>query len=124
MKLIIGLGNPGKQFNKTRHNIGFEVLDQARTDFDLPKFKLDKKLKAEITKNKNIILAKPQTYMNLSGEAVMAIKKYYKIKIEDIIVIHDDIDLPVGKIRISQGSSSGGNKGVQSIIKNLKSFPE
>ena len=121
MKLIIGLGNPGQEFNNTRHNIGFESLDFLREYFDLPKFKLDKKLKSEISKNKNIILAKPQTFMNNSGEAVIAIKKYYKIKLKDIIVMRDDVDIEIGKIKSKKESSGAGHKGIASIIKHLKS---
>jgi peptidyl-tRNA hydrolase, PTH1 family len=119
MKLIVGLGNPGVQYNNNRHNCGFQVLDQAQASWKLPDFKLEKKFKAEIIKEKNIILAKPQTFMNNSGQAVKTIKSFYKIKVENIIVIHDDIDLPIGKIRIAQGSSSGGNRGIDSIIKEL-----
>jgi peptidyl-tRNA hydrolase, PTH1 family len=121
MKLIVGLGNPGNEFNNTRHNIGFAALDFTREEFDLPKFKLDKKLKAEISKNKNIILAKPQTFMNNSGEAVSLIKKYYKVKLSDIIILRDDVDIQVGKIKIKKGSTGAGHKGIQSIIKYLKS---
>lgn len=114
MKLIIGLGNPGQEYKNNRHNIGFQVLDQLTE-----KFKLDKKFKAEIFKGDNFILAKPQTFMNNSGLAVKALKTFYKIKPENIIVIHDDIDIQIGTIRISQGASSGGNNGVESIIKEL-----
>lgn len=116
MKLIIGLGNPGQEYKNNRHNIGFQVLDQLDNNF-----KLEKKFKAEIFKKNNSIFAKPQTFMNNSGQAVKLLKTFYKIKPENIIVIHDDIDLPIGKIRISQGSSSGGNKGVESIIREIKS---
>jgi len=121
MKLIVGLGNPGNEFNNTRHNIGFAALDFTREELDLPKFKLDKKLKAEISKNENIILAKPQTFMNNSGEAVSLIKKYYKVKLSDIIILRDDVDIQVGKIKIKKGSTGAGHKGIQSIIKYLKS---
>ena len=121
MKLIVGLGNPGIEFNNTRHNIGFEALEILRVFFELPKFKLIKKLKAEISKGENIVMAKPQTFMNNSGEAVSLIKKYYRIRLSDIIIIHDDIDLTLGKIKISKGSSSAGNKGIESIINKLKS---
>ncbi|OGY41825.1 MAG: aminoacyl-tRNA hydrolase [Candidatus Buchananbacteria bacterium RBG_13_36_9] len=116
MKFIIGLGNPGPEYQNNRHNIGFQTLDQLSANF-----KLEKKFKAEISKGDNFILAKPQTFMNNSGQAVKALKTFYKIKPENIIIIHDDIDLPIGKIRISQGSSSGGNKGVDSIIKEIGS---
>ncbi len=121
MHLIVGLGNPGQEYQNTRHNIGFQALDYLREYFKLPAFKLDKKLKAEITKDKDIILAKPQTFMNNSGEAVSAIKKYYKIKLSDLIVIRDDVDIPIGKIKVKQSSSGAGHKGIQSIIQHLKS---
>ena len=121
MKLIVGLGNPGKEFNNTRHNIGWQALDYLREYFDLPKFKLDKKLKAEISKDENIILAKPQTFMNNSGEAVSTIKKYYKINLSDIIIIRDDVDIQIGKLKFKKGSSGAGHKGITSIIKHLKS---
>jgi len=121
MKLIVGLGNPGHQYQNTRHNIGFLTVDHLQQIFKLPKFKNDKKLSAEITKNKNLILAKPQTFMNLSGQAVSKIKNYYKIKLTNIMVIHDEIDLPIGKIRLSKNSNAAGNKGIASIIQALKS---
>jgi len=103
MKLIVGLGNPGRKYKKTRHNIGWLVLDE---------------LKKSIDKDK-IILLKPTTYMNNSGKEVKPVVQKNKINIENIIVIHDDIDLPFGTIRISQNSSSAGHKGVQSIINEL-----
>jgi len=121
MKLIVGLGNPGQKYHNTRHNIGFQALDYLRKHFELPKFKLDKKLKAEISKDKKIILAKPQTFMNESGISVQLLKKYYKIKLSDIIVIRDDVDIEIGKIKYKKGSSGAGHKGIDSIIKHLKS---
>jgi len=125
MKLVIGLGNPGTEYQKTRHNIGFQIIDMVADDLILKSFKQNKKFQAEICEGtfgeQKIILAKPQTFMNNSGLAVKKIKTFYKIKPQDIIIIHDDIDLPVGKIRISQGSSSGGHKGIDSIIKEIKS---
>jgi PTH1 family peptidyl-tRNA hydrolase len=111
MKLIVGLGNPGHKYQNNRHNIGFQILDELDVNF-----KLEKKFKAKLYQGDNFILAKPQTFMNNSGQAVKSLKTFYKIKPEDIIVIHDDLDLPIGTIRISQGSSSGGNKGIDSII--------
>lgn len=124
MRLIVGLGNPGKEYLKTWHNIGFLALDQIASSFNFEKFKLEKKFQAEIATgeiaNQKIILAKPQTYMNNSGLAVGALAKYYKIKLEDIIVIHDDIDLPLGRIKIVNDSSAGGHNGIKSIIQYLK----
>ncbi|OGY42632.1 MAG: aminoacyl-tRNA hydrolase [Candidatus Buchananbacteria bacterium RBG_13_36_9] len=125
MKLIIGLGNPGQEYQNTRHNIGFQIVDMIADNLILKSLKPNKKFQAEICEgtfgNEKVILAKPQTFMNNSGLAVKKIKTFYKIKPPDIIIIHDDIDLPVGKIRISQSSSSGGHKGIDSIIKELKS---
>jgi len=125
--LLIGLGNPGKVYEKTRHNAGFMFVDyffeKYRDDFGFADWKLDKKLKSEISLGKKgrdkIILLKPQTFMNLSGEAVAAAKKYYKVKLEDIIVAHDDIDLVLGKYKVSENSSSAGHNGVQNIIDQL-----
>ena len=123
MKLIVGLGNPGKEYENTRHNMGFIVMD-----------KLAKKLNIELDKKKfkavygvyrfnseKIIIAKPQTFMNLSGEAVVSLMNFYDVKIEDIIVVHDDLDLPVGKLRIRHSGSSGGQKGMGNIIELLGS---
>lgn len=103
MKLIVGLGNPGKKYKKTRHNVGFRVVDA---------------LKNEIS-SKDIILLRPETFMNNSGKAVKSLSTKYKIPTTNIIVIHDDIDLPLGTIRISKNRSSAGHKGVQSIIDEL-----
>lgn len=123
MKLIIGLGNPGKEYLKTWHNIGFLTLDHIANVFNFEKFKADKKFKAEITighiGDEKIILVKPQTYMNNSGSAVLTISKYYKLNPEDIIVIHDDIDLPLGRLKIIKNSSAGGHNGIKSIIQYL-----
>ncbi|NIP32353.1 aminoacyl-tRNA hydrolase [Candidatus Saccharibacteria bacterium] len=125
MKLIIGLGNPDKKYTNTPHNLGFVALDEIQKEYNefFPNFKLNKKFQAEISKgkfpDKDIILAKPQTFMNLSGKSVQAIKKFYKIKPQDIWIFHDDIDLPLGKIRISKKSGAAGHKGVQSIIDML-----
>jgi len=102
MNLIVGLGNPGFKYKKTRHNIGFMIIDE---------------LKKQIDKKQNILL-KPLTYMNNSGKEVKTVMR--KNKIENLIVIHDDIDLPFKEIRINKNSSSAGHKGVQSIINELK----
>lgn len=122
MKLIIGLGNPGKEYEKTWHNVGFKAIEEFRKikTFEFSDFKLSKKFKAEICEgifsDEKLILIKPQTFMNLSGQAVFALTSFYKIKPKDLWVIHDELDLPLGQIRISQNSSAGGHKGVQSII--------
>lgn len=124
MKIIVGLGNHEKKFKGTRHNIGFKVLDKIQKEKNFPEFSLNKKIKSEISEGildgEKIILAKPQTFMNLSGESTKALMKYYKIKPNNLTIIHDDIDIALGKIKESNNSGSGGHKGVQSIIDNLK----
>jgi len=124
MKLIVGLGNPGKKYEKTRHNVGFLALSNLRFKIsDFSEWKLNKKFNAEIAEGKingqKIILVKPQTFMNESGEAAAAASNFYKINPHDILIIHDDIDLPFGKIRIKKDGRSGGHQGVQSIINSL-----
>jgi len=121
MKLIVGLGNPGYIYSHNRHNIGFMCLRHfARTQG----IRLDKKQgnartgTGEVSGNK-VVLARPQTYMNSSGESVSKLVKKFKINPDDLLVIHDDLDLPIGKIRIRHGSSSGGHKGINSIIAHL-----
>lgn len=118
MFLIVGLGNPGKKYEKTRHNVGFMALDLfaevAKIDIDRNDFKgLYGK---GIIFDKEVILLKPQTFMNLSGEAVTAIVNFFKINVEDIIVIYDDMAIEPGHIRLREKGSSGGHKGIQNII--------
>lgn len=132
MKLIVGLGNPGKKYEKTRHNVGFRVISDLHLSAAQPaSFSFKKNFQAEIkeikSRQEKIILAKPMTLMNNSGQAVLALATYWKIKPVNIWLIHDDIDLPLGVIRISHRRGSGGHKGVQSIIdgcrtKNLLRF--
>lgn len=119
MYLIVGLGNPGDKFVNTRHNIGFESIDNFRRKMAAPNWSVENKFKAEISKTDDIILARPQTFMNLSGMAVSAIARFYKIEAEGIIVIHDELDLPVGHIKIRLGGSDAGHHGVESVIKLL-----
>ena len=123
MKLIVGLGNPGREYHWTRHNLGFLVLDELAREHRLP---LDRRgLKSVYGRGRiargEVILAKPQTYMNLSGEAVQRLLHFFKIPLQDLIVLHDDLDLPWGKIRIRTGGSSGGHRGIQSIGETLGS---
>lgn len=119
MKLIVGLGNPGKDYKDTRHNTGFMFVDKMVEKLH-EEFKLDKAKKCELLitniAGEKVIIIKPQTYMNLSGEAVVLVKNFYKINDEDILVIYDDLDLETGKIRIRANGSSGGHKGIQSIM--------
>ncbi|PIR02369.1 MAG: aminoacyl-tRNA hydrolase [Candidatus Nealsonbacteria bacterium CG_4_9_14_3_um_filter_35_11] len=124
MILIVGLGNPGKKYIKTRHNIGFRAVDEIATNFQFSIFNFQSIFNAQISKGKingqNVILAKPQTFMNNSGIAVKRLVKNLKLKIKKLIVIHDDIDLPLGKIRIVKNRGAAGHKGVESIIKELR----
>ena len=119
MKLIVGLGNPGKEYQNTRHNIGFMTLDHfANTDNWKSKFS---SLYTEtIVNGEKILLIKPQTYMNLSGNALIEFVNFYKINLEDILVIHDDLDLPVGTYRLKINSSAGGHNGIKSILMTTK----
>lgn len=127
MKIIVGLGNAGQSYKNTRHNIGFAALEKfwssEKNKFN--DFKFIKRYKAEISQGKinqeKIILVKPQTYMNLSGQAIKPIMKFYKIRPGDLWVIHDDKDLYLGTIRISRGRGSAGHKGVQNVIDELGS---
>jgi PTH1 family peptidyl-tRNA hydrolase len=127
MNIIIGLGNPGEQYKNTRHNVGFMVLDSFAEKNNFPEFKLQKKSNSLITEkpfdtaqgDKNIILVKPQTFMNESGKAVQKILSNNKDQVANIIIVHDDIDLPIGKIKIVKDRGSAGHKGVESIIKSI-----
>jgi PTH1 family peptidyl-tRNA hydrolase len=119
MILIVGLGNPGKKYQNTRHNLGFMILDKLAKERTNGQWTKIKKLQSEIIRNPDFTLAKPQTMMNLSGLAVAKITNFYKIKPENIWVVHDEIDLPLGGIKIAKGRGSAGHKGVESIIKEL-----
>lgn len=127
MKLIVGLGNPGEQYDNTRHNIGFHTLDELLKQYEsVEKSKwqedklahsLYKKIKG---KHEEFVIAKPQTFMNNSGMGVSSLLGKLKIEPKDLIVVYDELDLPLGKIRIRFGGASGGHRGVQSIIETLK----
>ena len=123
MKLIVGLGNPGRGHANNRHNVGFVCLNHFAR---MQGIRFDKKqCKARIglgeVAGSEVVIAKPQTYMNLSGRSVSLLVKKFNVSPNDLLVIHDDLDLPLGKIRIRQGGSSGGHKGVGSIITELGS---
>ena len=117
-KLVVGLGNPGKKYQDTRHNIGFMVLDQLANEFS-SSFNEDKKRKASWVKCENYILVKPLTYMNESGQAVGKIAAFHKIEPHEVLVIYDDMDLDLGRLRIRAEGSAGGHNGVRSIISHL-----
>ncbi len=122
MKLIIGLGNPGKEYIDTRHNIGFMVIDKLSKELggEAAVWRTEAKLQAMTAKVGDVLLVKPQTYMNKSGESVAAIVRFYKLTPSDVWIIHDDMDLPMGKIRIREKGASAGHNGVQSVIGSLK----
>lgn len=125
--LIAGLGNPGRDYRHNRHNIGFMAVDQLAEHFKIPMTKVQAKaiIGSGLVEGRRVILAKPQTYMNLSGTAVSSLLRYYKVEIDHLLVIHDDIDLPLGTLRIRARGSAGGQKGMVSIIERLETnqFP-
>jgi len=122
MKLLVGLGNPGRNYENTRHNAGFSILEklnekengewgnEAKANALISRIKLD---------NEDVILALPQSYMNLSGEAVVELLRWFKLDISDLIVVHDELDLPFGKIQIKKGIGPAGHKGIKSIIERI-----
>ena len=121
MKIFVGLGNPGKKYEHTRHNMGFDVVD---TFADFAKIDIDKEsFKSLIGRGKfndeDIYILKPQTFMNLSGEAVRDFVSYFKASVEDLVIVYDDMALEPGKIRLRESGSSGGHKGMQNIIELL-----
>jgi len=127
MKLIVGLGNPGEKYMHNRHNVGFMVVDelilkmQESQSLEL-EFKIAKKFEAEIVQAKDFILAKPQTFMNDSGQAVSAIARFYKIESSDIYIIHDDLDIPMGKYKIVKGHGPKVHNGLGSVREHLGEF--
>lgn len=123
MQLIVGLGNIGKEYQDTRHNIGFKLIDMFAQRSSFPNWQEKTKFKAYIAEDfvagKKVILAKPTTFMNLSGEAVKALKDFYKIQNKDITVVHDELDLPFGVVKEKQGGGSAGNNGLKGIISHI-----
>lgn len=121
MKLIVGLGNPGNEYKNTRHNVGFDVVDAYLSSYNLSadKFKFDGKYIDVTLNGEKVIFLKPQKYMNLSGEVVKKYIDYFKIDISDILIIHDDLDQELGKLKLKENSSSGGHNGIKNIEKNV-----
>jgi PTH1 family peptidyl-tRNA hydrolase len=120
--LVVGLGNPGSEYERTRHNLGFRVVDElcARLDAKLRPVKGVRGLAAEARDGeRRVILAEPTTYMNLSGEAIGAFARYYKVDVEDIVVVHDDLDLPLGTLRVKRGGGDGGHNGLKHVTRAL-----
>jgi len=137
-QVIIGLGNPGEKYSKTRHNVGFIILDKIQKSFESSNFKFENKFNAEISEkklkptskknflekmfysnNNKIFLLKPQSFMNKSGEVIKKFMDFYKLSSENIIVIHDDLDLTIGNYKISENSGAGGHNGIQNIVDNI-----
>lgn len=121
MKCIVGLGNPGKKYEGTRHNIGFMVIDElaSRNQLTLNKSKYDSDYAIEFIQGEKVMFVKPQSFMNLSGEAVKPLIDYYNIELRNLIVLYDDLDLPTGKIRLRQKGGHGGHNGIRSLINHL-----
>lgn len=121
MILLVGLGNPGKEYAQTRHNIGFMAVDEIIHRYSFSGFR--SKFKGQIAEGEidgeKVIVLKPETYMNLSGDCVGPVCKFYKIPVDNVIVFHDDMDLPVGKVKVKRGGGSGGHNGLKSIDKHL-----
>lgn len=121
MKMIIGLGNPGKKYEKTRHNIGFQVIDELATRLDAPPMqaKFNGMYTVVHRPEGKVMLVKPLTYMNLSGECVRPLMDYYNIDVEDIIVLYDDLDFAPGELKLRQKGSAGGHNGMKSLIQHI-----
>lgn len=126
MKLIVGLGNPGVQYVNTRHNIGFDVVEYISEKWGIPlnKQKFEAEYGEGFVNGEKIILVRPLTFMNLSGRSVAEFVNYYDIQREDFVVIHDDIDSPVGRIRLRKKGGSGGQNGIKSLIKHFGGIQE
>jgi PTH1 family peptidyl-tRNA hydrolase len=119
--LIVGLGNPGKEYEQTRHNVGFRVVDELARRYNLSFGKKERKAVAAsgMILGKKVILAKPQTFMNLSGEAVRSLVDFYKVELPRILIISDDLDIPLGTVRMRKSGSAGGQNGMKSVIQHL-----
>jgi PTH1 family peptidyl-tRNA hydrolase len=121
MKVIVGLGNPGTQYRQTRHNVGFEVVGRLarRLQAPLPKVKFEGEISEVAIGDEKVLLLTPLTYMNASGASVLAVRDFYKLSPEHILVICDDLALPLGKLRLRAKGSSGGQKGLEDILRRL-----
>jgi len=117
-RLIVGLGNPGREYERTRHNIGFMVLDRLASDRGA-QWRTEREWKAEVALHEGVVYCKPSSYMNLSGKPVAAVARFYKVPPAEMLVVYDDLALPLGKLRFRPGGSAGGHNGIQSIIEQL-----
>lgn len=127
MKIIVGLGNPGKEYENTRHNLGFMFLDYIKYKYNIEinKKMLNSKIAETTVNGEKVVFVKPQTFMNLSGDAVQKVKNWYKVDTKDILVIFDDVDIPFGEIRYKMNGSGGTHNGMKNIVNmlNSKDFP-
>lgn len=127
MKLVVGLGNPGLEYERTRHNVGFEVIDLISTELGAH-LELSKNFWSQVGKTKfkntDVVFLKPQTYMNESGRAVSAVIRWFKLKVNDVLIVHDDVSIPLGRIRLQKHGGAGGQHGVESIIDSLGGVKE
>lgn len=121
MKLIVGLGNPGEKYSKNRHNVGFMVVEKLSEQMKNEKWEVSKKFNAEMIQTKEYILAKPQTFMNDSGVAVSKLCQFYKIKYEDLYIVHDDLDIKIGNFKIQYGKGPKVHNGLKSVEEKLGS---
>ena len=123
MNLIVGLGNPGRAYAYSRHNVGFRCVNYLGKvhDISLKQRQCQAQIGTGLIGNTEVVLAKPRTFMNLSGKSVKSLMQRFRVTPSDIVVIHDDLDLPLGKIRLYVGGGSGGHKGIESIISHLES---
>src|SRR5262245_28998741 len=121
MRLLVGLGNPGKEYAETRHNVGFMVADGVRAAFGLPAFA--KKCKGLVSKGRvageDVVVLKPQTFMNISGESVQAALAFYKLKASDVLVVHDELDVGLGQLKFKVGGGDAGHNGLKSITQMI-----
>jgi PTH1 family peptidyl-tRNA hydrolase len=122
VKIVVGLGNPGREYVATRHNIGFMAVDTLAERWGVTAWREKfSALMAEHRGAETVLLVKPQTYMNLSGQAVAAFVRFYKLTVADVIVVYDDIDLPAGRLRLRPGGGAGGHRGIESLFDHLGS---
>ncbi len=119
--IIVGLGNPGRGYRENRHNLGFMVVDRLSLKLNIPMNKVQSKalVGSGLYQESRFVLAKPQTYMNLSGQAVQGLVRFYKVPLEQLLIAHDDLDLPFGTIRLRPGGGSAGQRGIASVIQSL-----
>ena len=121
MKVIAGLGNPGKKYANTRHNVGFLVIDELlrRNGWELSKRKFNGLYTEELVNSEKMIIVQPQTYMNLSGECIRPLMDFYQLEPTDIAIVYDDLDLPLGRVKLRQTGGHGGHNGIRSLINHL-----